>query len=68
MKNEQGREEKIRFIIENPFTHNKLGVEIGDEEYPWHSPDFIFNLNIMELEILIEKLTDLRKRFLEEFK
>ena len=68
MKNEQGREKKIRFIIENPFTHNKIGTEIGAEEYPWHSPDFIFNLNIIELEIFIKKLTDLRKCFLEDFK
>lgn len=67
MKNEEGREKKIRFLIENPFTKNKLGTEIGAEGYRCYSPDFIFNLNLTELEILIERLTDLRNRFIKEF-
>lgn len=64
MKNENDREVKIQFRITNPITHQKLGIEIGENEYL--RPDIYYFDGIFDLELVIEKLIDLRDRFLEE--
>ena len=64
MKNENDREVKIQFRIANPITRQKLGIEIGENKY--FGPDIYYFDGITDLELTIEKLIDLRDRFLEE--
>lgn len=64
MKNENDREIKIQFRIKNPITRSVLGVEIGEDKYL--RPDIYYFDGIVDLELVIEKLIDLRDRFLEE--
>lgn len=62
MKNENDREVKIQFYITDSITHQKFGVEIGENKYL--RPDIYYFDGIIDLELVIEKLTDLRNRFL----
>ena len=65
MKNENNNKEvKIQFRITNPITRQKLGIEIGENKYL--RPDIYYFDGIIDLELAIEKLIDLRNRFLEE--
>jgi hypothetical protein len=64
MKNENNREVKIQFRIVNPITNQKLGINIGENKYL--RPDIYYFNGIIDLELAIEKLIDLRNRFLKE--
>lgn len=64
MKNENNKEVRIQFRITNPITCQELGINIGENKYL--RPDIYYFDGIIDLEIAIEKLIDLRKRFLEE--
>ena len=64
MKNENGREIKIQFRVKNPITCQTLGIEIGENKYL--NPDIYYFDGLIDLEIAIEKLLDLRERLLEE--
>lgn len=64
MKNENDREIKIQFRIKNPITRSVLGVEIGEDKYL--RPDIYYFDGIVDLEIAIEKLIELRERLISE--
>lgn len=64
MKNENNKEVKIQFCIVNPITHQELGINIGENKYL--RPDVYYFDGIVDLELAIEKLVDLRNRFLKE--
>lgn len=64
MKNENGKERKIQFWIVNPITNQKLGIDIGENKYI--RPDIYYFDGIIDLEIAIENLIDLRERFIKE--
>ena len=64
MKNENDREIKIQFRIKNPITRSVLGVEIGEDKYL--NPDIYYFDGIVDLEIAIEKLIELRERLISE--
>lgn len=64
MTNEDNRERKIQFRLKNPITYHTLGVEIGEDKYL--QPDIYYFDGIIDLEIAIEKLIDLRERFIND--
>lgn len=64
MKNENNKERKIQFWIVNPITNQKLGIDIGENKYL--RPDIYYFDGIIDLEIAIENLIDLRERFIKE--
>lgn len=65
MKDEENKRERVvQFRIENPITFHKFGVELGENR--WINPDIYYFDGIVDLEIAIEKLVDLRERFLND--